>query len=248
MFRRPSGYSGADVAEYGQPGSNGLTLDARGRLTINEHGNHRVSRLERDGRSTVLAAEYDGKRLNSPNDLVYRSDGALYFTDPPFGLPKFFDDPRKELDFSGVYLLRDGRLIALSKELTGPNGIALSPDERWLYVGNWDERRKVVLRFAVRPDGTTSAGEVFFDMTQAPGTDAIDGIKVDVEGRVYVSGPGGLWVIASDGRHLGTIVTPAHPHNFAFGDADGKTLYMTAEHGLYKMRLSVAGVRPTVSE
>jgi gluconolactonase len=248
VFRRPSGYAGADVAEYGQPGSNGLTLDPRGRLTINEHGNHRVSRLEPDGRSTVLASELDGRRLNSPNDLVYRSDGALYFTDPPFGLPKFFDDPRRELDFSGVYLLKDGRLTVLSKELTGPNGIALSPDERTLYVGNWDERRKVVLRFAVRPDGTTSAGEVFFDMTQASGADAIDGIKVDVEGRVYVSGPGGLWVIAPDGRHLGTIVPPAQPHNFAFGDADSRTLYLTAEHGLYKIRLNVPGLRPLRSE
>jgi gluconolactonase len=244
VFRTPSGYSGADVSAYGQPGSNGLTLDSRGRLTINEHGNHRVVRLEADGRETVLAASYRGKRLNSPNDLVYRSDGALYLTDPPFGLPKFFDDPRKELDFSGVYLLKGDRLTLLTRELTGPNGIALSPDERTLYVGNWDEQRKVVLHFAVRPDGTTGDGEVFFDLTSVPGAEAIDGIKVDVEGRVYIAGPGGIFVVAHDGRHLGTIVLPAPAHNFAFGDADGKSLYVTAEGNLYRVPLRVVGVRP----
>jgi len=248
VFRSPSGYSGADIAEYGQPGSNGLTLDAHGRLTIDEHGNHRVTRLEPDGRATVLASAFEGKRLNSPNDLVYRSDGALYFTDPPFGLPKFFDDPHRELDFSGVYLLKDGKLSVLTKELTGPNGIALSPDERSLYVGNWDEKRKVVLRFDVHADGTVANGKVFFDMTSAAGEDAIDGIKVDVDGRVYVSGPGGIWVVAADGRHLGTFVTPAHAHNFAFGGADGKTLYLAAEHGLYSLQLNVAGVRPALAE
>jgi len=244
VFRTRSGYSGSDIAEYGQPGSNGLTLDATGRLTINEHGNHRITRLERDGKATVLANAYDGRRLNSPNDLVYRSDGALYFTDPPFGLPKFFDDPRKELPFSGVYLLRADKLTVLTKELSGPNGIALSPDERTLYVGNWDEQHKVVLAFDVRADGTVANGRTFYDLTALPGEDAIDGIKVDVEGRVYVSGPAGISVIAPDGRYLGEIVTGAHAHNFAFGDADGKTLYVTAEHGLYKMRLGVAGVRP----
>ena len=138
MFRTPSGYSGADIAEYGQPGSNGLTLDPQGRLTINEHGNRRVTRLEKDGHLTVLVDRYEGKRLNSPNDLVYRSDGTLYFTDPPFGLPKFFDDPRKELRFSGVYSMYNGKLNLITKELNGPNGIAFSSDEKYLYVGNWD--------------------------------------------------------------------------------------------------------------
>ena len=232
------------MAEYGQPGSNGLTLDARGRLTINEHGNHRIVRVEADGRETILASSYEGKRLNSPNDLVYRSDGALYFTDPPFGLPKFFDYPRRELDFSGVYLLKDDRLTLLTGELTGPNGIALSPDERTLYIGNWDEQRKVVLRLALRPNGTTGPSEVFFDLTSVPGPEAIDGIKVDVEGRVYIAGPGGIYVVARDGRLLGTIVLPAPAHNFAFGGADGKSLYVTAEGNLYRVPLQVVGVRP----
>ena len=244
VFRAPSGYAGADVAEYGQPGSNGLTLDRDGRLLVNEHGNHRVSRIERDGSVTVLAERYQGKRLNSPNDLVARSDGSVYFTDPPFGLPKFFDDPRRELPFSGVYRWRDGEVQLLDASLTGPNGIAFSPDEKYLYVGNWDEKAKFVMRHEVLPDGTLAPGEVFFDMTSAAGDEAIDGIKVDVEGHVYVSGPGGLWVLASDGRHLGTIVGPKHPHNMAWGDEDGRTLYLAAESALYRIRLNIPGVRP----
>src|ERR1044071_3890494 len=154
VCREPSGYAGADVAEYGQPGSNGLALDPRGRLTINQHGNRRVVRVEEGGREAVLADRYEGKRLNSPNDLVYRSDGTLYFTDPPFGLPKFFKDPRKELPYSGVYSLQNGRLQLVGKDLTGPNGIALSPDEKYLYVGNWDEGRVVVMRYEAKPAGT----------------------------------------------------------------------------------------------
>src|SRR5262249_52291448 len=134
VYRSKSGYKGLDVGEYRQPGSNGLTLDREGRLTINEHGNRRVTRLERTGALTVLADRYEGKRLNSPNDLVYRSDGALYFTDPPFGLPRVFDDPRKELPYSGVYCLNQGKLRLVSTDLTGPNGLAFSPDEQFLYV------------------------------------------------------------------------------------------------------------------
>lgn len=243
VFRRPSGYGGDDIAEYKQPGANGLAVDAQGRLTINEHGNHRVTRLEPDGTVTVLADRYDGKRLNSPNDLTYRSDGTLFFTDPPFGLPKVFDDPRKELPFSGVYALRQGTLRLLSTEFRGPNGIALSPDERSLYVGNWDETKKVVMRYPLNDDGTLGRGERFFDMTHAPGDDAIDGVKVDERGNVYASGPGGVWVISSTGRHLGTIVAPRHVHNMAWGDADGKTLYLCARDSLYRMRLNVAGAR-----
>jgi gluconolactonase len=247
LFRQQSGYAGADVAEYGQPGSNGLTLDPQGRLTIDQHGNHRVVRLDEGGREVVLADRYRGRRLNSPNDLVFRSDGTLYFTDPPFGLPKLFDDPRKELAFSGVYALSPrGRLRLLTAELSGPNGIAFSPDEKFLYVGDWDEKRKAVTRYPVRADGTIGKGELFFDMTGAPGEDAIDGIKVDTRGNLYVSGPGGLWLLSADGRHLGTIVLPKHPHNFAWGDEDGRTLYICARSGLYKMRLGIPGVRPSV--
>jgi len=214
-------------------------------LTIDEHGNRRVSRLEEGGRVVVLAERHDGKRLNSPNDLVYRSDGTLYFTDPPFGLPKVFDDARKETPYSGVYVLQGGKLGLVTRELSGPNGVALSPDEKYLYVGNWDESRKVVMRYAVQPDGSVTGGAVFFDMTPAPGEDAIDGIKVDVLGNVYVSGPGGLWVISAAGTHLGTIYAPKHVHNMAWGDDDGKTLYLCARSSLYRMRLNVAGSTAT---
>jgi gluconolactonase len=244
VFRTKSGYTGVDIGEYGQPGSNGLTLDREGRLTIDEHGNRRVSRLEKTGALTVLADRYQGKRLNSPNDLVYRSDGALYFTDPPFGLPKVFDDPRKELPFSGVFCLINGELKLVSSELSGPNGLAFSPDERHLYVGNWDLKKKVVMRYEVRADGTVANGRVFFDMTSAPGEDAIDGIKVDQRGNVYVSGPGGLWILSPEGKHLGTLRGPEHPHNMAWGDDDGRTLYLTAQTGLYRVRLNVPGIRP----
>lgn len=247
VFRQRSGYSGADIAEYGQPGSNGLTLDAQGRLTINEHGNHRVSRLEKDGTVTVLVDSFEGKRLNSPNDLVYKSDGTLYFTDPPFGLPKFFDDPRKELPFSGVYFLKDGKLTLIIKDLKGPNGIAFSPDEKYLYVGNWDPEKKVVMRYEVNADGTLSNGKIFFDMTSALGEDAIDGVKVDQQGNIYVSGPGGLWVISPEGKHIGTIVAPKHIHNMAWGGEDGKTLYLCARSGLYRMQLNIPGVRPATN-
>jgi gluconolactonase len=244
VFRKKSGYDGPDIAEYGQPGSNGLTLDRQGRLTINEHGNRRVTRLEKDGTLTVLADRYKGKRLNSPNDLVYRSDGTLFFTDPPFGLPRFSDDPRKELSFSGVYSLHQGKLKVVSKDLKGPNGIALSPDEKNLYVGNWDPEEKVVMRYVVSSDGTVSDGKVFFDMTGAKGEDAIDGIKVDRQGNLYVSGPGGLWILSPEGKHLGTVFVPRHPHNMAWGDDDGMTLYLTAQSGLYRMPLKIPGVRP----
>jgi gluconolactonase len=244
VFRTKSGYTGVDVGEYGQPGSNGLTLDPDGRLTINEHGNRRVTRLEKTGALTVLADRYQGKRLNSPNDLVYRSGGALYFTDPPFGLPKFFNDSRKELSFSGVFCLINGELKLVSRDLAGPNGLAFSPDERYLYVGNWDPKKKVVMRYEVRPDGNLVTGRVFFDMTNAPGEDAIDGMKVDQQGNLYVSGPGGLWILSPQGTHLGTLKGPEHPHNIAWGDDDGKALYLAAQTGLYRIRLNIPGIHP----
>jgi gluconolactonase len=248
VFRTKSGYTGTDIGEYGQPGSNGLAVDSEGRLTIDEHGNRRVTRLERTGALTVLADRYDGKRFNSPNDLVYKSDGSLYFTDPPFGLPKFFADPRKETPFSGVYRWQDGQVQLLSTDLKGPNGLAFSPDERYFYVGDWDEKKKVVMRYDVREDGTLANGTVFYDMTGAPGEDAIDGLKVDQQGNVYVSGPGGLWILSPTGKHLGTLIAPEHPHNFNWGGADGRTLYLTAQTGLYRICLKIPGSTALRSE
>lgn len=245
-FRTNSGYSGADIGEYRQPGSNGITLDPDGNVVLNQHGNRRIVRIEKDGSETVLADRFEGKRFNSPNDLVYRSDGTLFFTDPNFGLPKFGDDPRKELPHTGVYSLNKGKLQLLTTEFTGPNGIALSPDEKYLYVGNWDDNKKTVYRYELNADGTIKNGKLFFDFTSIKGEDAIDGVKVDVEGNVYVSAPGGLHIVSADGTHLGTIVTPQHVHNMAWGDDDGKMLYLTARTSLYRMRLNIEGVRPTV--
>jgi gluconolactonase len=244
VFRTKSGYTGFDIGRYHQPGSNGLTLDPSGLLTINEHGNRRVTRLERTGKITVLADRYDGKRLNSPNDLVYRSDGALYFTDPPFGLPGTFDDPMKELGFSGVYMVKEGKVTLLTSALSGPNGIAFSPDERYLYVDNWDLGRKVLMRYEVKPDGTLGSGKVFRDFTREREPVALDGIKVDAEGNVYVSAPGGVWVLSPEGKALGRIIPPEHDANFAFGDMDGRSLYLTASTGLYRIRVGVPGIRP----
>ena len=247
VYRSKSGYSGFDIGAYRQPGSNGLTLDQAGLLTINEHGNRRVTRLERPGNITVLADRYEGKRLNSPNDLVYRADGSLYFTDPPFGLPKAFDDPKKELPFSGVYRLRDGKLTLLTTELSGPNGIAFSPDERYLYVSNWDLARKVLMRYDVKDDGTLGKGRVFYDFTGEREEVALDGVKVDQRGNVYVSAPRGVWVLSPEGKALGRIEPPEHDANFAWGDDDARGLYLTATTGLYRVRTNVPGVRPPMA-
>lgn len=245
VFRAHSGYDGADIAAYHQPGSNGLTLDSAGRLTINEHGRRRVTRLEQDGTLTVLAERFHGKRLNSPNDLIYRADGSLYFTDPPFGLPKVYDDSRKELPFSGVYRVKNRIVQLLTSEFKGPNGIAFSPDEKYLYVSNWDPARKVVKRYPLKTDGTLAPGELFIDLTQqVPGDEALDGIKIDLRGNLYLSAPGGVWIFSSSGKHLGTITAPKPVHNFAWGGRDGNELYLCARSALYRIPLLVTGVRP----
>lgn len=244
VFRHPSGYHGENASAYHQPGSNGLTLDAEGRLVINEHGNRRISRLDGAGNTLVLADRYRGKRLNSPNDLVYRSDGSLYFTDPPFGLPKQHADPGKELPYSGVFRLANGELQLLTRELSGPNGIAFSPDEAFLYVGDWDPTHKAVMRYPVRGDGKLGKAEVFLDLTSEPGDMAIDGVKVDRLGNVYVSGPGGIWVVSAAGDRLGVIEPPRHAHNFAWGGPAARDLYITAGSVLYRMPLLVDGPTP----
>ena len=239
VFRAKSGYTGTDIGRYHQPGSNGLAFSPAGLLAICQHGNRRVIQVNPHGDITVVADRFDGRRLNSPNDLVYRSDGTLYFTDPPFGLPDAFDDPAKELEFSGVFRVRDGAVALVTAELAGPNGVALSPDERFLYVGNWDPERKVVMRYELGPDGLPAGvGEVFFDMTGAPGEDAIDGIKVDPAGNLFVCGPGGVWVLSPGGEKLGLLGLPEDPHNLAWGDFDGRTLYITALTSIYRMRTS----------
>jgi gluconolactonase len=236
VFRSKSGYTGIDVGRYHQPGSNGLTLSPDGLLTICQHGNRRVIRVNPHGDVTVLADRFDGERLNSPNDLVYRSDGTLFFTDPPFGLPS---PDETDLGFSGVYRVRDGRVDLLTDELAGPNGLAFSPDERWLYVGNWDFDRIVVMRY----DADTGDGSVFFDMTAPDAEDAIDGIKVDERGNLFVCGPGGIWILSPHGEHLGRLRLPEAPHNLAWG-GDGHDLYITALSSVYRLRLTTKGATP----
>jgi gluconolactonase len=244
IYRAKSGYAGTDIGEFVQPGSNGLTLDARGRLTVDEMGRRRVTRIEPNGTVTVLADNYRGKRFNSPNDLVYRSDGALYFTDPPFGLPKVFDDPRKELPYSGVFCVIDGAVKLVSTDFTGPNGLAFSPDEKYLYVDDWDAHHKAINRYEVRPNGDLANGKLWADLTNEPGEDALDGMKVDKRGNVYVAGPSGLWIFSPGGQVIGRIVPPEEPHNLTWGDADGKTLYIAALTSIYRVRFNVEGIRP----
>ena len=155
-----------------------------------------------------------------------------------------FDDPRKELPYSGIYCVKDGQVRLASRDLDAPNGLALSPDEKFLYVNNWNDKRKVILRYDVMSDCTLTSGRLFFDMTDAPGDDALDGLKVDQNGNVYSTGPGGLWIISPEGKQLGLIKGPEDPHNMAWGDDDGKTLYITALTGIYRIRMNVEGVRP----
>ena len=245
VYMSHSGYTGADIGEYGQPGSNGLVIDKEGRLIIDQHGNRRVIRIEKKGPVTVLADEIDGKRFNSPNDVVLKSDGSVYFTDPPYGLPNFFNDARKELDYSGVFMIKDGKVSVVSKDLGGPNGLAFSPDEKYFYVTNWDIRdihhTKTLWRYEVNADGTLKNGKILFDWNITEDDEALDGMKVDKNGNLYVSAPGGLWILSAEGRLLGKIVTPERPANMAWGDEDGKTLYMTAHSSLYKIRLNTGG-------
>lgn len=244
VYRTKSGYAGINIGEYHQPGSNGLTFDKEGRLILCQHGERRVIRIEKKGPFTILADNYQGKKLNSPNDLVLRSDGTLFFTDPPYGLPMAFNDTRKETPHSGVYAVLNGVVKLLTTDLKGPNGIAFSPDEKYLYVSNWDitdiHNTKVIMRFEVAKDGTLSNGKIFFDMNKTDGEDALDGLKVDTQGNIFCSGPDGIWIISSEGKYLGRIKTPEHAANMAWGE-NGHTLFITASSGLYKVRLLTEG-------
>ncbi len=240
VYMTKSGYTGLNIGEYHQPGSNGLGIDAEHRLIACQHGNRRIVRHETKGPITVLSDGYDGKKLNSPNDLVLKSNGDVYFTDPPYGLPMAFADKQKETPYSGVYRIHNGKTDLLTTDLGGPNGIAFSPDEKYLYVSNWDIRdihnTKTLWRYEVKPDGTLANGKVFFDMNHTDDDEALDGLKVDKAGNIFASAPGGVWIISPEGNYLGKIIGPERPANMAWGDADGKTLYLTAHTGLYKIR------------
>lgn len=234
---RPSGYDGKDPAIGG---SNGLVAGKDGTLVLCQHGNRRVAVRSKSGVITTLVDRFEGKRLNSPNDAVYHSDGSLLFTDPPYGLAKGDDDPKKELDFNGVFRYANGRLRVLTRELTRPNGIGLSPNERTLYVANSDPARKIWMSFALQPDGLISGGQVFADVTAEKEPGGPDGLKVDAQGNVWATGPGGVWIFTPDGKHLGTIKPTEVPANLAWG-GDGKTLFMTAHTSVYRIRTNVRG-------
>ncbi len=259
IFLQPSGYLGS--APYGGPesGSNGLTLDVRGRLTAAGHAQRDVYRIESlsdPSHTTILADTYEGKRLNSPNDLVYKSDGSLYFTDPPYGLvTQKDDDPAKELKVNGVYRLpgalehkpgappqRD-KLQLLVKDLPRPNGIVFSPDEKYLYVSN-SEPQKTWMRYRVQADGTLADAKLFFDATSDSRPGSPDGIKVDKAGNLYGAGPGGLWIFSPEGKHIATIVMPEKVANLNWGGSDGKTLFITASTSVYRIDLKIAGIYP----
>ncbi len=225
-FRSPSGHS------------NGLTLDRSGRLVACEHNTRRVTRSEIDGSVSVIAERYEGRRLNSPNDVVVRSDGSVYFTDPSFGLANH--SAWKELPFNGVYRIApDGELVLLVDDFEMPNGLAFSPDESVLYIN--DTRRLHIRAFDVSPDGSISNGRVLIEM-QAPEPGGPDGMKVDQQGNVYCTGPGGIWVMEPGGKALGRIMMPEQPANFAWGDPDWRTLYITARPSIYCLKLAVPGI------
>jgi gluconolactonase len=262
-FIKPSGYTGKKPRggkPADEPGANGLRTDVQGRLHLCEHGDRRVSRIDLFlrpdtapllnakavlGKKTVLADKYMGKRLNSPNDLVFHSNGDIYFTDPPYGLLKREKDPARELDFFGVYRISaaDGKLTLLTKEMTRPNGIALSPDDKTLYVANSDPELAIWKAFAVKADGTLGEGKVFFDASKWVGKKKglPDGLRVDVDGNLFATGPGGVLVFAPDGTHLGTIATGVPTSNCTFGE-DGSVLFVTANHDIGRIRTGTKGL------
>lgn len=244
-FLLPSGYT-LPQARGGEPGSNGLTLDHRGRLVLCQHGDRRVARLNPDNTFTPLARYYNHRRFNSPNDLTFKANGDLYFTDPPYGLEKLNDDPAKELMINGVYRLKpNGEITVLTRDLTFPNGIAFSPDEKTLYVAVSDSNNPVIMSYSVNADGTLSNGRVFFDTSKlASGRKGVpDGLKVDVKGNLFATGPGGVLMVSPEGKHLGTINTGEPTANCAWGN-DGTVLYITANDKLCRVKTTTRGRLP----
>lgn len=241
-FLKPSGYTGTVPYAGKEPGSNGLTFDANGKLVLCKHGDRQIARLEANGTFTVLADRYNGHRINSPNDLVIKSTGEIYFTDPPFGLPKAFDDPGKA-PVQGVYRVsRDGEVTLLIKDLKAPNGIAFSPDEKALYVSDVDPKRSAWWVYDVQPDGTVANGRIFFDATRWRKDPFFgpDGFKIDKAGNLFGARPGGISVFAPDGTHLGDIETGRPTSNLNWGE-DGSVLYITGGSSVYRLRTMTRG-------
>jgi gluconolactonase len=242
VFMKPAGYTG--VSDYGkEPGSNGLALDAKGRLVSCEHGDRRISVLTADGGKMTLADRWNGKRFNSPNDLAIRKNGDVFFTDPIYGLPGHAEDPRREIDFCGVYRLQpDGTVTVQCQEISRPNGIAFSPDHYTLYVANSDGKDPVWRAFPVKDDGELGSPTVFFDSSKEnrirPGGG--DGLKVDVQGNVFATGPGGVLILSPQGQLLGRIVTGESIANVGWGN-DGSVLYLTSDMYLCRIQTKTKG-------
>jgi gluconolactonase len=249
LFLKPAGYHGTRT-DMKEPGTNGLALDKKGSLVMCEHGDRRLARLasltKPEGKQVPVVEKYDGKRLNSPNDLVISSSGDIFFTDPPYGLAKNIDDPEKELKFQGVYRVDPkGKITLLHDGLERPNGIGLSPDEKTLYVANSHPPRPIWMAFEIKPDRTLGASRVFFDATaliaKTKRTGNPDGLKVDKQGNLFATGPGGVLIFSPQGKHLGTILTGQATSNVAWGD-DGSTLYITADMYLARIKTATKGL------
>ena len=243
VFLEPSGFTGTEY--HGRErGSNGLTLDHQDRLALCQHGDRRVARLAADGKHfETIVDRFDGHRFNSPNDLCFDRAGNLFFTDPPYGLPS---DVKQEINFCGVYRLSvDGKLSVITDLMERPNGLALSPDERTLYVGSTHESKPLIMAFALKADGSVASSRVFFDATnliaRTKRGGGFDGMKVDTQGHLWATGPGGVLIISPGGVHLGTILTGRATANCAFGGADGHSLYLAADHTLLRLRTLTTG-------
>lgn len=242
VFLKPSGLL-TPTPGFREEGSNGLALDGQGRLLLAQHGERRIARYE-NGKFTALADRFEGKRFNSPNDLAVRRSGEIYFTDPPYGLEKTTESPLKELPFSGVFrLATDGKVTLLTKSINFPNGIAFSPDEKVLYVAVSDGKAPRIMAYDVQADGGIAGERVFFDalpLKTAGGKGSCDGLKVDRAGNLWATGPGGVLVISSAGKHLGTLATGVPTANCGWGD-DGSTLYITANNMLLRVKTQTKG-------
>jgi gluconolactonase len=244
VFLERSGYTGAAPFTGREPGSNGLTLDMQGRLTLCQHGDRRVAVREADGTMKPLAVGYNGKKLNSPNDLVFDAEGNLWFTDPPYGLPDTFKDAKKELDFQGVFrVAKDGTIKLATRELVAPNGLAFAPDYQTLYVANSQSEAPIWKAFPVKADGSLGPSRVFHDAAKLrqEGDGNPDGMKVDVHGNVFATGPGGVLVLSAEGVLLGRILTGVPTANVAWGE-DGSTLFITANHRVLRLRTKTKGM------
>ena len=242
VFLAPSGFTGSQY-NGGERGSNGLTLDPQGRLVLCQHGDRRVARLAADGKHfETIVDQVEGRRFSSPNDLCFDRAGNLFFTDPPYGLP---GDTKQETAFHGVYRLGlDGRLTVIARDMNRPNGVALSPDERTVYVGSSDRKEPWIKAFTLGADGTVASSRIFFDgsdLMKAGRRGGFDGLRVDAQGNLWTSGPGGVLVISPAGKHLGSILTSRATANCAFGDTDHQTLYITADEALLRVRTLVKG-------